>query len=181
MDSHLIRNVIAKSTTFDKSMFSYGIYCFFTQPHLRIEPVKSVFCLFIDALLADLESTTSHISKRPLFLSDETAYSFPVGGQTPQDICSPPTPSEQNGLDETEVNAHMHDIVYALGKFKINYLIKKWRNLNGLIYLLIKANINCVTCEGSSENGFLLWSSVFQLSSEKSLVEREHQSNPTHW
>uniref|UniRef100_A0A8D3A8U0 Flocculation protein FLO11-like n=1 Tax=Scophthalmus maximus TaxID=52904 RepID=A0A8D3A8U0_SCOMX len=62
----------------------------------------------LDALLADLESTTPHISKRPLFLSDETAYSFPVGGQTQQDICSPPqvppTPSEQtlNGLDETE-------------------------------------------------------------------------------
>eukprot|EP00064_Thunnus_orientalis_P007181 superscaffoldBa00000782_g7200 len=62
----------------------------------------------LDALLADLESTTSHISKRPLFLSDENAYSLPVGGQTQQDICSPPqvppTPSEQtlNGLDETE-------------------------------------------------------------------------------
>ncbi|XP_049429655.1 mucin-4-like isoform X1 [Epinephelus fuscoguttatus] len=62
----------------------------------------------LDALLADLESTTSHISKRPLFLSDETAYSFPVGGQTQQDLCSPPqvppTPTEQtlNGLDETE-------------------------------------------------------------------------------
>ncbi|KAG8007491.1 Paxillin, partial [Nibea albiflora] len=68
--------------------------------------LQSVFCIFIDALLADLESTSSHISKRPLFLSDETAYSFPVGGQTQQDICSPPpippTPSEQNGLDETE-------------------------------------------------------------------------------
>ncbi|GLD69978.1 paxillin-like isoform X2 [Lates japonicus] len=65
-------------------------------------------CLSADALLADLESTTSHISKRPLFLSDDTAYSIPVGGQTQQDICSPPqvppTPSEQtlNGLDETE-------------------------------------------------------------------------------
>ncbi|XP_037629107.1 nascent polypeptide-associated complex subunit alpha, muscle-specific form-like isoform X2 [Sebastes umbrosus] len=62
----------------------------------------------LDALLADLESTTSHISKRPLFLSDESAYSFPVGGQTQQDLSSPPqvppTPSEQalNGLDETE-------------------------------------------------------------------------------
>ncbi|XP_068576473.1 uncharacterized protein [Cebidichthys violaceus] len=60
----------------------------------------------LDALLADLESTTSHISKRPLFLSDETAYSFPVGGQNQQDLCSPPqvppTPSELNGLDETE-------------------------------------------------------------------------------
>ncbi|XP_028430799.1 flocculation protein FLO11 isoform X2 [Perca flavescens] len=60
----------------------------------------------LDALLADLESTTSHISKRPVFLSDESAYSFPVGGQTKQDLCSlpqvPPTPSELNGLDETE-------------------------------------------------------------------------------
>uniref|UniRef100_A0A3B5AW08 Paxillin-like n=1 Tax=Stegastes partitus TaxID=144197 RepID=A0A3B5AW08_9TELE len=62
----------------------------------------------LDALLADLESTTSHISKRPLFLSDETAYSFPVGSQSQQEICSPPqeppTPSERtlNGLDETE-------------------------------------------------------------------------------
>ncbi|KAM7401812.1 hypothetical protein PAMP_017091 [Pampus punctatissimus] len=61
-----------------------------------------------DALLADLESTTSHISKRPLFLSDENAYSLPVGCQAQQDICSPPqvppTPPEQtlNGLDETE-------------------------------------------------------------------------------
>ncbi|XP_074530727.1 paxillin a [Halichoeres trimaculatus] len=60
----------------------------------------------LDALLADLESTTSHISKRPLFLSDDTAYSVPVGGQIQQDICSPPqvpaAPSEQNGLDDTE-------------------------------------------------------------------------------
>ncbi|XP_034539535.1 paxillin-like, partial [Notolabrus celidotus] len=60
----------------------------------------------LDALLADLESTTSHISKRPLFLSDDTAYSIPVGGQIQQDICSPPlvppAPSELNGLDETE-------------------------------------------------------------------------------
>ncbi|KAK5872819.1 hypothetical protein PBY51_013481 [Eleginops maclovinus] len=58
-----------------------------------------------DALLADLESTTSHISKRPLFLSDETAYSFPVGDQSQQDLSSPPqvqTPSELNGVDETE-------------------------------------------------------------------------------
>lgn len=65
--------------------------------------VKSLFCVSVDALLADLESTTSHISKRPLFLSDDAAYSFPVGGQTQQDT-SPPTSSEQNGLDESEVN-----------------------------------------------------------------------------
>ncbi|XP_029006049.1 paxillin-like isoform X3 [Betta splendens] len=56
------------------------------------------------ALLADLESTTSHISKRPLFLSDEAAYSFPVDGQSQPDVCSPPAHFEQtlNGLDETE-------------------------------------------------------------------------------
>lgn len=85
--------------------------------------VKSVLCVFIDALLADLESTTSHISKRPLFLSDENAYSLPVGSQTQQDICSPPqvppTPSEQtlNGLDETEVNTHMHVQFMPLTKY----------------------------------------------------------------
>uniref|UniRef100_I3KTM6 Paxillin n=1 Tax=Oreochromis niloticus TaxID=8128 RepID=I3KTM6_ORENI len=64
-----------------------------------------------NALLADLESTTSHISKHPLFLSEEAAYSFPVRGQTQQDVCSPsqvpPTPSDQalNGVEEIEVNA----------------------------------------------------------------------------
>nr|XP_020448252.1 paxillin-like [Monopterus albus] len=62
----------------------------------------------LDALLADLESTTSYISKHPLFLSDETTCSLPVGGETHQDISSPPqelpTPSGQtlNGLDERE-------------------------------------------------------------------------------
>lgn len=96
--------------------------------------IKSLFCISTDALLADLESTTSHISKRPLFLSDETAYSFPVGGQAQQDICSPPqvapTPSEQtlNGLDETEVKAHIHVIVYAFGRLNMNYLkIQLWK------------------------------------------------------
>ncbi|XP_037534520.1 paxillin a [Nematolebias whitei] len=59
----------------------------------------------LDALLADLESTTSRISKRPLFLSGETAYSYPVVGPNQQDICSPPQdPPENplNGVDETE-------------------------------------------------------------------------------
>ncbi|KAG7229743.1 hypothetical protein INR49_012539 [Caranx melampygus] len=72
-------------------------------------PERSLCCetQSTDALLADLESTTSHIAKCPLFLSDETAYSFPVRGQTQQDVCSPPVPpapTEQalNGLDETE-------------------------------------------------------------------------------
>ncbi|XP_047202475.1 paxillin-like [Girardinichthys multiradiatus] len=60
----------------------------------------------LDALLADLESTTSHISKCPLFLSDEAAYSFPVGDQNyQQDICSPsqvPPERSLNGVDESE-------------------------------------------------------------------------------
>ncbi|XP_034022954.1 uncharacterized protein LOC117507239 isoform X1 [Thalassophryne amazonica] len=62
----------------------------------------------LDALLADLESTTSHISKLPLFLSEDTAYSLPVDSQIQPDICSPPpvlptaTEQTQNGLEETE-------------------------------------------------------------------------------
>nr|XP_015827505.2 uncharacterized protein pxnb isoform X1 [Nothobranchius furzeri] len=44
----------------------------------------------IYALLADLESTTSHISKRPVFLPNETPYSIPTGGQTHQDVSVPP-------------------------------------------------------------------------------------------
>ncbi|XP_061458416.1 paxillin isoform X3 [Rhineura floridana] len=49
-------------------------------------------CVFIslDALLADLESTTSHISKRPVFLSEETSYSYPTGNHTYQEISIPP-------------------------------------------------------------------------------------------
>lgn len=70
-----------------------------------------MICASIDALLADLESTTSHISKRPLFLSDEPAYSFPAGSQTQQEASSPdqvpPTESEPNGVDESEVNPYL--------------------------------------------------------------------------
>ncbi|XP_032992321.1 paxillin isoform X3 [Lacerta agilis] len=44
----------------------------------------------LDALLADLESTTSHISKRPVFLSEETSYSYPTGNHTYQEITIPP-------------------------------------------------------------------------------------------
>uniref|UniRef100_A0A671UFL9 Paxillin n=1 Tax=Sparus aurata TaxID=8175 RepID=A0A671UFL9_SPAAU len=44
----------------------------------------------LDALLADLESTTSHISKRPVFLSEETPYSIPTGGHSYQDVSVPP-------------------------------------------------------------------------------------------
>ncbi|NXB17258.1 PAXI protein, partial [Rhagologus leucostigma] len=46
-----------------------------------------------DALLADLESTTSHISKRPVFLTEETPYSYPTGNHTYQEIAvAPPVP-----------------------------------------------------------------------------------------
>lgn len=114
--------------------------------------VKSLFCVSVDALLADLESTTSHISKRPLFLSDDAAYSFPVGGQAQQDICSPPTSSEQNGLEETEVNLQFDDI---------------FLNMNDRV-LFRMIITHCYV------------SSVVQLSSEKSLVQREQQSSPTH-
>ncbi|XP_014859111.1 PREDICTED: paxillin isoform X1 [Poecilia mexicana] len=55
----------------------------------------------LDALLADLESTTSHISKCSLFLPDEATYSLPVGGQDQKDICSPPVRSV-NGVDDSE-------------------------------------------------------------------------------
>uniref|UniRef100_H3D1M3 Paxillin n=1 Tax=Tetraodon nigroviridis TaxID=99883 RepID=H3D1M3_TETNG len=47
-------------------------------------------CDLSDALLADLESTTSHISKRPVFLSEETPYSIPTGGLSYQEVCAPP-------------------------------------------------------------------------------------------
>uniref|UniRef100_A0A673WG27 Paxillin n=1 Tax=Salmo trutta TaxID=8032 RepID=A0A673WG27_SALTR len=47
---------------------------------------------FSDALLADLESTTSHISMHPEFLSEETSYSFPTGGNSFQESAPPPVP-----------------------------------------------------------------------------------------
>ncbi|XP_075070983.1 paxillin isoform X1 [Mixophyes fleayi] len=50
----------------------------------------------LDALLADLESTTSHISKRPVFLSEETPYSFPSGCHTYQEISVPPAHTSES-------------------------------------------------------------------------------------
>uniref|UniRef100_A0AAQ4NNB6 LIM zinc-binding domain-containing protein n=1 Tax=Gasterosteus aculeatus aculeatus TaxID=481459 RepID=A0AAQ4NNB6_GASAC len=47
-------------------------------------------CISGHALLADLESTTSQISKRPVFLSEETPYSIPTGGHPYQDVSAPP-------------------------------------------------------------------------------------------
>ncbi|XP_053558033.1 paxillin isoform X4 [Bombina bombina] len=49
----------------------------------------------LDALLADLESTTSHISKRPVFLSEETPYSFPSGCNTYHEISVPAAPASE--------------------------------------------------------------------------------------
>ncbi|XP_052454481.1 paxillin isoform X1 [Carassius gibelio] len=43
-----------------------------------------------DALLADLESTTSHISKQAVFLPEETPYSYPKRKDSYQDVSSPP-------------------------------------------------------------------------------------------
>uniref|UniRef100_A0A3Q3JWJ3 LIM zinc-binding domain-containing protein n=1 Tax=Monopterus albus TaxID=43700 RepID=A0A3Q3JWJ3_MONAL len=57
---------------------------------------------FQHALLADLESTTSHISKRPVFLPDETPYSIPTGGHSCQDVSVPspvPPPPSAEGLN----------------------------------------------------------------------------------
>ncbi|NXF89640.1 PAXI protein, partial [Eubucco bourcierii] len=72
-----------------------------------------------DALLADLESTTSHISKRPVFLTEETPYSYPTGNHTYQEIAVPPPvpppPSNEalNGtvidpLDQWQPNRYVH-------------------------------------------------------------------------
>ncbi|XP_042617546.1 paxillin isoform X5 [Cyprinus carpio] len=44
----------------------------------------------LDALLADLESSTAHISKCPVFLPEETPYSYPTGGHLFQDDSPPP-------------------------------------------------------------------------------------------
>ncbi|NXJ08724.1 PAXI protein, partial [Odontophorus gujanensis] len=60
-----------------------------------------------DALLADLESTTSHISKRPVFLTEETPYSYPTGNHTYQEIAVPPPvppPPSSEALNGTVVD-----------------------------------------------------------------------------
>ncbi|NXV21137.1 PAXI protein, partial [Cepphus grylle] len=60
-----------------------------------------------DALLADLESTTSHISKRPVFLTEETPYSYPTGNHTYQEIAVPPPvppPPSNEALNGTVID-----------------------------------------------------------------------------
>uniref|UniRef100_A0A665T801 Paxillin b n=1 Tax=Echeneis naucrates TaxID=173247 RepID=A0A665T801_ECHNA len=74
----------------------------------------------LDALLADLESSTSHISKRPVFLSEETPYSIPTGGHTYQDVSVPPPvpppPSAEalNGSLVDQTDSH-HSSQQSLG------------------------------------------------------------------
>ncbi|XP_071880382.1 paxillin isoform X3 [Anas platyrhynchos] len=63
--------------------------------------------LLTDALLADLESTTSHISKRPVFLTEETPYSYPTGNHTYQEIAVPPPvppPPSSEALNGTVID-----------------------------------------------------------------------------
>ncbi|XP_053536230.1 paxillin isoform X3 [Ictalurus punctatus] len=66
----------------------------------------------LDALLADLESSTAHISKCPVFLPDETPYSFPSSGSLLQDDTSPPPvpppPSSEalNGSLQKQADSH---------------------------------------------------------------------------
>ncbi|XP_061116318.1 paxillin isoform X3 [Conger conger] len=65
----------------------------------------------LDALLADLESTTSHISKRPVFLPEETPYSYPTGGPTYQDVGVPPPvppPPSAEALNGTVIDPPSH-------------------------------------------------------------------------
>lgn len=67
---------------------------------------------FSDALLADLESTTSHISKRPVFLPDETPYSIPTGGlpyqeaSVPPPVPPPPSADALNGSLTDQPDSH---------------------------------------------------------------------------
>lgn len=73
-----------------------------------------------DALLADLESTTSQISKRPVFLSEETPYSIPTGGHPYQDVSAPPPvpppPSAQalNGSLADQPDSHHSSLQVCL-------------------------------------------------------------------
>ncbi|XP_016157696.1 PREDICTED: paxillin isoform X3 [Ficedula albicollis] len=68
---------------------------------------KSLSGKCTDALLADLESTTSHISKRPVFLTEETPYSYPTGNHTYQEIAVPPPvppPPSNEALNGTVID-----------------------------------------------------------------------------
>ncbi|XP_041855693.1 histone-lysine N-methyltransferase 2D-like isoform X2 [Melanotaenia boesemani] len=73
----------------------------------------------LDALLADLESTTSHISKRPVFLPDETPYSIPTGHSyqdvsVPPPVPPPPSAEALNGSLTDQPDSH-HSSQQSLG------------------------------------------------------------------
>nr|XP_021145267.1 paxillin isoform X2 [Columba livia] len=73
-----------------------------TQPEVITVHILSKY-----ALLADLESTTSHISKRPVFLTEETPYSYPTGNHTYQEIAVPPPvppPPSNEALNGTVID-----------------------------------------------------------------------------
>uniref|UniRef100_A0A3Q2YWB8 Paxillin-like n=1 Tax=Hippocampus comes TaxID=109280 RepID=A0A3Q2YWB8_HIPCM len=80
------------------------------------------------ALLADLESTTSHISKRPVFLPDETPYSIPTSGNYYQDqsvpppVPPPPTAEALNGSlqDHSDHSSQQVHISSSLGSVQKN-------------------------------------------------------------
>ncbi|KAM6318261.1 paxillin [Podargus strigoides] len=76
-----------------------------TPPEILF-PAESSACGH-NALLADLESTTSHISKRPVFLTEETPYSYPTGNHTYQEIAVPPPvppPPSNEALNGTVID-----------------------------------------------------------------------------
>uniref|UniRef100_A0A672LWY6 Paxillin-like n=1 Tax=Sinocyclocheilus grahami TaxID=75366 RepID=A0A672LWY6_SINGR len=60
----------------------------------------------LDALLADLESTTSHISKQAVFLPEETPYSYPSGSDSYQDVASPPAQTLNGSWVEKPESKH---------------------------------------------------------------------------
>ncbi|XP_049342202.1 caskin-1 isoform X1 [Astyanax mexicanus] len=74
----------------------------------------------LDALLADLESSTAHIPKCPVFLPEETPYSLPSGGSLLQDDPAPPPlpppPSSEalNGSLQNRPDSH-HSSQQSLG------------------------------------------------------------------
>ncbi|XP_052024526.1 paxillin isoform X2 [Apodemus sylvaticus] len=77
----LIQNLLGRN--------SHVLVCFLVEdPGVYLSSCFESWTL--DALLADLESTTSHISKRPVFLSEEPPYSYPTGNHTYQEIAVPP-------------------------------------------------------------------------------------------
>lgn len=67
------------------------LFCTTLQCNNNYISITYLSLLFLlDALLADLESTTSQISKRPIFIPEETPYSYPTGSHVCQEVSIPP-------------------------------------------------------------------------------------------